>query len=206
MWWIITALAFGSAALYRSGQHNFMWGTSGGTKYFYAGNEYNAGEFLGRYGTFTVPPSLACAFPPVDCAVVNDLAVAALKSGASIPLVLESLDLALSEEEEKSGLAHVAHCLVMGSSWEEAWADTPERFNLLRDALEPAWIDGVAAIALLEGSSSIFRAGRTQRSKEAAAKLGAKLVLPLGLCFLPAFILLGVVPVVASAGVSLFGG
>jgi hypothetical protein len=36
--------------------------------------------------------------------------------------------------------------------------------------------------------------------------MAVRLVLPLGLCFLPAFVLLGVVPVVAAAGGGLLGG
>ena len=41
---------------------------------------------------------------------------------------------------------------------------------------------------------------------EAAGRLGVRLVLPLGLCHLPAFILIGVVPVLLSTGVALLGG
>ncbi|WP_418606028.1 hypothetical protein [Georgenia sp. SUBG003] len=45
-----------------------------------------------------------------------------------------------------------------------------------------------------------------REAQEAAARLGVRLVLPLGLCFLPAFVLLGLVPVVLAAGGAVLGG
>ncbi|MDO4888611.1 MAG: type II secretion system F family protein [Actinomycetaceae bacterium] len=143
--------------------------------------------------------------PDVDQAMVADLAIAALGSGASIPSALEALDAALDEEAEPPGLAFVARMLVMGAGWRQAWQDVPERFAPLRDALEPAWTDGAAALPLLERAASGVRQGRIRAAREAAASLGAKLVLPLGLCFLPAFVAIGIVPVVVSAGMKLFG-
>ena len=132
-----------------------------------------------------------------------DQAMAAVSSGCSIPALLTSLDSALSEEEEESCLEYAAKSLAMGGTWQEAWQDVPSRFRPLRDALEPAWVDGAAATPLLERTAAGLRAARVRRARESAAKLGAKLVLPLGLCFLPAFILLGVVPIVVSAGIAI---
>jgi len=42
-------------------------------------------------------------------------------------------------------------------------------------------------------------------AREAAGRLGVRLVLPLGLCFLPAFILIGLVPVILSLAAGLLG-
>ena len=44
------------------------------------------------------------------------------------------------------------------------------------------------------------------RDREAAERLAVRLVLPLGLCHLPAFIILGIVPVVVGAGADLLHG
>ena len=140
----------------------------------------------------------------VETAMVIDLAAAVIASGASIPSALLALERALDEEEGEAGLAVVARLLLMGASWEEAWADAPSRFVALRDALAPSWESGAAPVPLLERASASLRACRARASREAAAALAAKLVLPLGLCFLPAFVLLGVVPVVASTGMSIF--
>lgn len=141
---------------------------------------------------------------PVDSAMSIDLACAVIAAGASVPSALLSLDKALAEEKEEAGLGRVAHLLLMGAPWDEAWEGVQERFVPLRDSLAPAWLSGAAPIPLLERSAESIRQSRARIAREAASELGAKLVLPLGLCFLPAFVLFGVVPVVFSTGLSLF--
>ncbi len=141
---------------------------------------------------------------PLDGAMAADLLQAALKAGASIPGALIALDVALGEEEEGSGLQVVGRLLMMGATWDEAWNDVSARFDMLRDALQPAWEDGAAPLPLLERGAQMLRQSRERQAREAAAKLGSQLVLPLGLCFLPAFVLIGIVPVIAAAGISIF--
>lgn len=144
------------------------------------------------------------ALKPIDSAMSIDLACAVIAAGASVPSALISLDKALAEEKEESGLGRVAHLLLMGAQWEEAWEGAQERFVPLRDSLAPAWLSGAAPLPLLERSAASIRQSRARTAREAASELGAKLVLPLGLCFLPAFVLFGVIPVVFSTGLSLF--
>ncbi len=141
---------------------------------------------------------------PLDGAMAADLLQAALKAGASIPGALIALDVSLCEEEEASGLQVVGRLLMMGATWDEAWSDVSPRFDTLRDALQPAWEDGAAPLPLLERGAQMLRQSRERQAREAAAKLGSQLVLPLGLCFLPAFVLIGIVPVIAAAGISIF--
>ncbi|QJC22531.1 type II secretion system F family protein [Arcanobacterium buesumense] len=145
----------------------------------------------------------------VDTAVVLDIAAAALLSGNSVPDMLRSLSKALADIRvgmaSSSGekLCEVANMLVMGASWDEAW-DGVEGFDIFARILQPAWVDGVAPVPLLERGAQTLRLTQARRAKEAAERLGAALVLPLGLCFLPAFVILGVVPVVAGAASSLW--
>lgn len=146
----------------------------------------------------------APALKPVDSAMSIDLACAVISAGASVPSALISLDKALAEEKEETGLGRVAHLLLMGARWDEAWEGVQERFTPLRDSLAPAWLSGAAPLPLLERSAESIRQSRARTAREAASELGAKLVLPLGLCFLPAFIFFGVVPVIFSTGLSLF--
>lgn len=150
----------------------------------------------------------------VDTGVVLDLAGAALGAGISIPTMLRALAEALGSsaagkgsraQADQRNLSDVANSLLMGATWPEAWEDTRSSHGRLRDSLEPAWVDGAAPVPLLERSAATLRAARHRLAQEAAARLGAKLALPLGLCFLPAFIVLGIVPVVASAGLMIFG-
>ncbi len=141
----------------------------------------------------------------IDGAMAADLLQAALSSGASIPGAMSALDNALAEEHEPSGLSTAARLLMMGGQWEESWQDVPARFDIVKDALQPAWEDGAAPIPLLHRGAELMRQGRERHAREAAARLGSQLVIPLGLCFLPAFVLIGILPVIAAAGISIFG-
>lgn len=101
-------------------------------------------------------------------------------------------------------LREVANMLMMGASWNEAWENVPQSLKRLEEALAPAWVNGVAPVALLERAAQSLRISRARRAKEAAARLGSALVLPLTMCFLPAFILIGVVPVIVAAAGKIF--
>lgn len=101
-------------------------------------------------------------------------------------------------------LREVANMLMMGASWDDAWENVPQSLKRLEEALAPAWVNGVAPVALLERAAQALRISRARRAKEAAARLGSALVLPLTMCFLPAFILIGVVPVIVAAAGKIF--
>ncbi len=62
---------------------------------------------------------------------------------------------------------------------------------------------GARLAATLERLADQTRAQHQERALAAARRAGVAAVAPLGLCFLPAFIALGVVPVVAGAGTGL---
>lgn len=136
----------------------------------------------------------------IDPAVMLDLASAGLAGGAAIPRVLT----ALATASEEPRLAAVSRALIFGVEWNLAWSllqrgDTcPEWAPYLSAALEPAWKDGVSPEALLKGAGLRVRASKDQRARQAAQKLSVRLVIPLGICQLPAFILLGIVPVILA--------
>ncbi|MFD1719842.1 secretion system protein [Georgenia deserti] len=140
----------------------------------------------------------------VDVAVLLDLADAALSAGSSVPGTLTALGRAVDPAQGAgttgTTLAEAGRSLLLGAPWAEAWDDAPPSLHPLRDALEPAWVDGAAPGPLLRQAAAGLRAARTRQAQEAAARLGVRLVLPLGLCYLPAFVLVGVVPVVLGAG------
>lgn len=138
----------------------------------------------------------------LDPAVLLDLADAGLSAGSSVPAMLLGLGQALDDQdgEESPSLRRAGRSLLLGASWPEAWTGAPGSLSGLGEALEPAWSDGADPGPLLRQAAATVRAGRSRRAQEAAARLGSRLVLPLGVCYLPAFILIGVVPVVVSAG------
>lgn len=140
---------------------------------------------------------------PIDEAMVIDLMSALLSSGSAIPRALEALGASLPGGEDSQEALRAGRILLLGGSWEEAWEDAT-RLRRLANALEPSWNDGAPPVALLQRAARAIRARRLKDSQTAAAKLGVKLVLPLGLCFLPAFFLIGVVPIIASLGATFF--
>lgn len=81
-----------------------------------------------------------------------------------------------------------------------------ERWSRLEGCLRPGWEDGASPGPLLAGTASALRAGRRAQDEEAAERLAVRLVLPLGACSLPAFVILGIVPVVLSVGTEVLVG
>lgn len=135
-----------------------------------------------------------------DPVLLLELVAAALRSGVAIPRALETVGLVW----ESAGLERVGRMLLLGATWDEAWEGVPA--GSLARALEPAWHDGANPLPLLDRAVAAALARRDRRAREAAGRLGVRLVLPLGLCHLPAFIAIGVVPVLLSTGVGLLGG
>ncbi|MGO1738446.1 MAG: type II secretion system F family protein [Actinomycetaceae bacterium] len=144
----------------------------------------------------------------LDPAVLLDLCAASLAAGSSVPGALRAFGTALQEVGDGStarSLTSAGELLLLGGGWDEAWDGATEDALVLADCLEPAWNDGADPGPLLRMRAESVRASRARAAEEAAARLGVRLVLPLGLCFLPAFVLLGILPVVLGAGLDLLG-
>ena len=69
---------------------------------------------------------------------------------------------------------------------------------LIADCLEDAWIHGSSPMERLR--LAVEECESTERSaiEQAAARLSVQLLAPTGLCFLPSFILIGIIPAIAS--------
>lgn len=144
-------------------------------------------------------PTVQPEQPRIDLALVCDLLCVALKSGASLPKACETVGTAVGSGHGPV-LQRAARALALGASWEEAWGA-----HTLGTILEPAWADGADPTPLLEQLARSIRARRSATAKEAAAKLAVQLVLPVGLCLLPAFILVGVVPLLINGSLRILG-
>jgi pilus assembly protein TadC len=95
----------------------------------------------------------------------------------------------------------VVSALAIGADWETAWRSSAVRqpdILELRDALGFAALTGAPSSAILYAQAARLRRERFRAAEKRAASLGVKLVIPLGLCSLPAFICLGVVPVLLA--------
>lgn len=133
--------------------------------------------------------------PTVDTALVLELLAAQLRAGLAPLAALGTLAEALNSRP----LRAVCQRLQMGSSWGSAWSGSAAgTFGELRDALAPAYTGGAPSTALLLSLADAHRLSERRAAERAAGKLSVALVVPLGLCSLPAFICLGIVPIIIS--------
>lgn len=135
-----------------------------------------------------------------DTAMMLELVAAMLDAGAGIGRSLE-LVAASAVPQYRESLRPVVSALAIGADWETAWRSSAVRLPEileLRDALGFAALTGAPSSAILYAQAARLRRERFRAAEKRAASLGVKLVVPLGLCSLPAFICLGVVPVLLA--------
>ena len=135
-----------------------------------------------------------------DTAMMLELVAAMLDAGSGIGRSLE-LVAASASKDYSNALRPVVSALAIGADWETAWRSSEVRLPEileLRDALGFAALTGAPSSAILYAQAARLRRERFRAAEKRAASLGVKLVIPLGLCSLPAFICLGVVPVLLA--------
>jgi len=140
----------------------------------------------------------------VSVPVIMELLAAALSVGVSVPRALAATGNAIGGSAGLE-LARVARRLELGAGWRQAWGPAPANVGIISDALRPAWEDGAAATESLRVAGEAARRAQQDAARVAAGRLGVRLVLPLGLCLLPAFVLIGLVPMLLSLGIQLLG-
>ncbi|HYN96013.1 MAG TPA: type II secretion system F family protein, partial [Pilimelia sp.] len=95
-------------------------------------------------------------------------------------------------------LATVGRALRLGADPAEAWVHlsaVPGADRLVAAAVRSSASGGSLAGGLARLADDL-RADRTVAAEAAARRAGVLIVLPLGLCFLPAFVLAGLAPVI----------
>jgi hypothetical protein len=133
-------------------------------------------------------------------AMMLELAAATLDSGAGLGRALE-LVACCSAPEVRDSLRPVVAALAIGADWETAWRSSAVQSQAalrLRDSLAFAALTGAPSSAVLYAQAARIRREDFRSAERRAAALGVKLVVPLGLCSLPAFLCLGVVPVLLA--------
>lgn len=143
--------------------------------------------------------------PPLrstDLALLLDLVATGLRAGSPPPVALDAACAALPAAHADQ-LRQVTATLALGASWEGAWTGLPPSLRVVERALRLAWGSGAAAASLLESAADDERRTERRQGAAAAERLGVRLVLPLALCALPAFVLLGLAPVLLSLGMDL---
>lgn len=146
-------------------------------------------------GSGAEKPASPAGAAPVDTALVLELLAAQLRAGLAPLAALGTLAEALNSRP----LHTVCQRLQMGGGWGSAWSGPAAgTFGELRDALAPAYTGGAPSTALLLSLADAHRLSERRAAERAAGKLSVALVVPLGLCSLPAFICLGIVPILIS--------
>lgn len=131
--------------------------------------------------------------------VVESLILLALAFRSGLPTcdVLEAVS-ARSREAPASDLRQVATALRWGASDDEAWAAVDPRWSPAARAVALATRAGIAPGPLLLRAADDVAKAELERLEVSAAKVTVRLVLPLGLVMLPAFVLTTVLPIVAA--------
>ena len=137
-----------------------------------------------------------------DPALMMDLMASMLAVGSSLDRGLEVLAQSASAPVG-AALTSVKTALDLGASWDVAWAAVPHTKGVqaaqeLGNALRFAGTTGAPSAAVVTAHASQFRRRRNRAAEQRAAALGVRLVVPLGLCSLPAFVCLGVIPILVG--------
>lgn len=136
--------------------------------------------------------------------MVMGMLTAVIRQGAAIPTALEDVGCAVGGGLGE-GLREVADGLRRGLPWHEVWMAScgdgcryGNHCRAIRDALEDAWLHGASPVERL--TVAIDREDVAARAdiERRSARLSVRLLMPTGLCFLPAFICIGVIPAVMS--------
>jgi len=137
------------------------------------------------------------AVPAADVAGVIELLALTLRGGAGL---VEAMEAVADRVGGPLGmhLQTVAAAGRWGVEDADAWASVPSAWQPAARALRMANRAGVPPADALVGAADEVRRAEQQRLEVATARLGVRIVLPLGLVFLPAFILTTVVPVVLA--------
>lgn len=134
-----------------------------------------------------------------DLPVAVDLMAACLRSGTTPSAATEAVSRGIGGPVAEA-LDEVVALLRLGGDPVESWAvlDGDPMLAPLGRAVGRAMSSGAPLVSALDQVAADARDRRRAAGEEAARKVGVKAAAPLGLCFLPAFVLLGVVPVVAG--------
>lgn len=136
---------------------------------------------------------------------ICDLLAATLASGAAVQRSIAAVAHA-STPPASLELLRVVAALDLGASPARAWQEAMAAPELRRvsAAFERSAVSGAPIAEVLKSLARDERRRRRSAVEVAARSAGVRAVAPLAACFLPAFVLLGIVPVVASMAIEVF--
>jgi len=132
-----------------------------------------------------------------DVALAADLLVAVVEAGVPLPAAVQAVA-GLLPGPVGASLRAAARLLTVGAAPSAALSsllDQPAAAPVAR-AVRAALESGASPVPLLEAAAGSQRERARSARLRRARGLGSRAALPLSLCFLPAFVLVAVVPVV----------
>ncbi|MBB5787595.1 type II secretion system F family protein [Jiangella mangrovi] len=131
-----------------------------------------------------------------------DLLAAALAAGGPPTVAAETVGAAIGGPLGRA-LVDAAAAASVGVEPGRAWSDlaADPAVRPLARALTAALTRGTSPSPVLTRVAADARDAARWSGEARARSLGARAAAPLGLCFLPAFVLVGVVPIVATSGI-----
>ncbi|WP_213002693.1 type II secretion system F family protein [Winogradskya consettensis] len=158
---------------------------------------YGANRLLGRQVPAAVRAGRERA--SADLPIGADLLAAVLRAGLPIDRAVTAVAQALGGPLGER-LDRVARSLTLGAEPLEAWAHLADLTGAerLTSAAVRTSASGAALAGALTRLADDLRTDRAIATEAAARRAGVLIVIPLGLCFLPAFMLAGLVPVLVA--------
>lgn len=147
-------------------------------------------------------------------AFVVDLLAGVLAAGSPPELAIERVAAAVTQHGSGSmrhavePLARVGRLLRLGSEPAAAWASLHQvpGYGSVADSGRRCAASGARLASALTAVAEDLRARHQAEALARAERVGVWSLLPLGLCFLPAFVCLGVIPVILGVAGEVFGG
>jgi len=174
-----------------------LLGGGAGSAVAAAGVAVGAERLLRRRGG---PPADDCARDlPVACDLLAVCLAAGTPVGAALTAVATSVPGPLGAE-----LDQVGGLYRLGAAPRQAWAGVPSPVAPLARVLVRAGESGSSVVPALQRLAGDLRTARRSAVEAAVRRAGVWVLAPLGVCFLPAFLCLGVVPMVLGIAADVF--
>jgi pilus assembly protein TadC len=139
-----------------------------------------------------------------DLPVACELLAVCLGAGVPLGAALHEVGSALPGPAGRE-LERVAGLYRLGAEPRYAWSDVPVQLAALGRAVVRAGETGARAVPALQTLATDARSTARAATDAAVRRAGVWVLAPLGACFLPAFLCLGVVPLVLGIASDVFG-
>lgn len=141
----------------------------------------------------------------IDPLIVIDILTHTVRAGIPLAVACERIGSHLDPIGPGTSLRQAGRSLLNGMDPARALADLPGEFAHLTTAAALSHSTGAHIAPLLEAVTRERRRARVRDVDRAAGKLAVRLVVPTGLTILPAFVILGIIPIITDLVTTNFG-